>query len=68
GSWLASEGVREDGAGLKGLFAGKPAPTGWATSSEGNCGSWLASEGVREDGAGLKGLFAGKPAPTAAWG
>ncbi|MGF6203803.1 hypothetical protein QF012_005868, partial [Pseudomonas laurylsulfatiphila] len=27
-SWLASDGVRNSGARLKGLIAGKPAPTG----------------------------------------
>ncbi len=62
-SWLASEGVGQNGARLKGLFAGKPAPTGLRY-----CRllrrSWLASEGVGQNGARLEGLFAGKPAPT----
>ncbi|SEC20705.1 hypothetical protein SAMN05216178_3831 [Pseudomonas saponiphila] len=70
-SWLASEGVGRVGAGLAGLFAGKPAPTGKAPMRKigGDAArrcrrSWLASEGGGRAGAGLAGLFAGKPAPT----
>nr|BFD41922.1 hypothetical protein FFPRI1PSEUD_34210 [Pseudomonas sp. FFPRI_1] len=60
-SWLASEDIRKDDTRLKGLFAGKPAPTGNTATPR---RSWLASEGVRKGDARLKGLFAGKPAPT----
>ncbi|KPG93597.1 hypothetical protein AEQ67_24540 [Pseudomonas sp. RIT-PI-q] len=73
GSWLASEGGLSSSLNVEadGLFAGKPAPTGFAVFMRENlwktfCRSWLASEGGLSPSLNVEadGLFASKPAPT----
>ncbi len=73
GSGLARDGVLSGNVdvGCAGLFAGKPAPTGFCVcrmirARRITCGSGLARDGVLSGNVdvGCAGLFAGKPAPT----